>query len=70
MSARGVSHDECPNCRQRFEILLVKFKLAGVQMISACPNCALMCHGSEAGVGIREIFGQAPSIQPQQLEPG
>jgi hypothetical protein len=70
MSTRSVSHDECPNCLQRFEILLVKFKLAGVQMILACPNCALMCDEPEASVGIREIFEQAPSIQPQQLEPG
>jgi hypothetical protein len=46
----------------------VKFRLAGVQMISACPNCAMIAFESEAPVGIREIFEQAPSIQPQQLE--
>jgi hypothetical protein len=69
MSASGASHDECPNCRRRFEILFVKFRLAGVQMISACPNCALMRDEPEARVGIREIFEQAPATQPLQLEP-
>jgi hypothetical protein len=34
--------DYCPNCRQGYEILLVKFGLAGVRMITACPNCALV----------------------------
>lgn len=53
MSTGGVSHDDCRNCRQRFEILLVKFKLAGVQMISACPNCAMIHDGSEASVRVR-----------------
>ncbi len=42
MSVRDASDDDCPNCRRRFEIVLVKFKLAGVQMISACPNCAMI----------------------------
>jgi hypothetical protein len=68
MSDRNLSCDDCPNCRQRLEILLVKFKLASVQMISACPNCAMICDELEAAVGIREIFEQAPSIQPHQLE--
>jgi hypothetical protein len=70
MSNRNVSCDDCPNCRQRLEILLVKFKLAGVQMISVCPNCAMIFDEPQARVGIREIFEQAPSIQPQQLEHG
>jgi hypothetical protein len=38
----GESHDVCPHCRQRLEILLVKFALAGVHMIAACPNCAMV----------------------------
>ena len=42
MSIDDVPHDDCPNCHQRFEIVLVKFKLAGVQMIGACPNCAMI----------------------------
>jgi hypothetical protein len=70
MSNRNESCDDCPNCRQRLEILLVKFKLAGVQMIRACPNCAMICGEFETRVGIREIFEQVPSIQPQQLEQG
>jgi hypothetical protein len=44
MQLSDQSHDDCPNCRQRFEILLVKFALGGVRMITACPNCA-MVHG-------------------------
>jgi hypothetical protein len=42
MDSGDKSHDDCPNCRQRFEILLVKFALAGVLMITACPNCAMV----------------------------
>jgi hypothetical protein len=42
MNIDDVSHDDCPHCHQRFEIALVKFKLAGPQMISACPNCAMI----------------------------
>jgi hypothetical protein len=34
--------DACPNCHQRLEILLVKFALTGVHMITACPNCAMV----------------------------
>jgi hypothetical protein len=44
MDSGDRSHDDCPNCRQRYEILLVRFALAGVHMITACPNCA-MVHG-------------------------
>jgi hypothetical protein len=43
MDRGDTSHDACPNCGQRFEILLVKFALAGVRMIAACPNCAMVC---------------------------
>lgn len=42
MDSGDKSHDDCPNCRQRFEILLVKFALAGVHMVTACPNCAMV----------------------------
>jgi hypothetical protein len=42
MDRGDMSRDDCPYCRQRFEILLVKFALAGVRMISACPNCAMV----------------------------
>lgn len=57
--------DVCPNCRQRFEILFVKFRLAGVQTISACPNCAMISDEPETRVAICEIIeAQAPSVQP------
>jgi hypothetical protein len=42
MEVGDMAHDDCPNCRQRFEILLVKFALAGVRMVTACPNCAMV----------------------------
>lgn len=65
MSMRDVSHDDCPNCRQRLEIIFVKFRLAGVQMISACPNCAMISDEPEAHVEICEIVEPAaPSVQP------
>jgi hypothetical protein len=57
--------DVCPNCRQRFEILFVKFRLAGVQMISACPNCAMISDEPETRVAVCEIVdAQALSVQP------
>jgi hypothetical protein len=67
MGIRDASDDVCPNCRQRFEIVLVKFNLAGVQMIGACPNCAMINDD-----GLREIFAwPAPShsILPYGLMP-
>jgi len=42
MDTGDIPPDDCPNCHQRFEILLVKFALAGVHMITACPNCAMV----------------------------
>jgi len=57
--------DICPNCRQRFEILFVKFRLAGAQTISACPNCAMISDEPETRGAICEIIeAQAPSVQP------
>ena len=57
--------DICPNCRQLFEILFVKFRLAGVQTISACPNCAIISDEPETRGAICEIIEpQAPSVQP------
>jgi hypothetical protein len=42
MDSGDKSRDDCPNCRQRLEILSVKFALAGVHMVTACPNCAMV----------------------------
>jgi hypothetical protein len=42
MEIGDVANDDCPNCRQRFEILLVKFALAGVRMVTVCPNCGMV----------------------------
>lgn len=35
--------DFCPNCRSRFEIVILKFRFSGPAMIVACPNCAIAC---------------------------
>jgi len=42
MDTGDLPPDDCPYCHQRFEILLVKFALAGVHMIAVCPNCAMV----------------------------
>jgi hypothetical protein len=39
MNASEASEDDCPTCRERLEIVSVKFKLSGVQLLTACPNC-------------------------------
>jgi hypothetical protein len=62
MGHRDASDDVCPNCRQRFEIVLVKFKLAGVQMIGACPNCAMIHDDGPSWFG-KSSQGQRLSIQ-------
>ena len=33
--------DLCPYCRSSLEIVYVKFRFSGVDMITACPNCAM-----------------------------
>jgi hypothetical protein len=40
MTGSDVFEDICPNCRDRFEILLVRFKLSGALVLTVCPNCA------------------------------
>jgi hypothetical protein len=35
------SADYCASCRHPLEIVTVRFTLAGAQVISACPNCAI-----------------------------
>ncbi len=40
MNASKAPEDDCPSCRERLEIVSVKFKLSGVQMLTVCPNCA------------------------------
>jgi hypothetical protein len=34
--------DECPYCRDPFEIVQVKFRFDGILFVSACPNCGLI----------------------------
>jgi hypothetical protein len=35
----GHQRDHCPYCRNRFEIVCVKFRFSSVVILSACPNC-------------------------------
>ncbi|MBV9561418.1 MAG: hypothetical protein JOY90_13365 [Bradyrhizobium sp.] len=34
--------DACPHCRNRLDIVCVKFGLRGVTAVFACPNCAIV----------------------------
>ena len=34
--------DECPFCRDRYEIVQVRFGLRRVSFVSVCPNCGLI----------------------------
>ena len=45
----------CPQCSQYFKIVAVKFRLRGVQVVAACPNCALVCNdGFSTGTSDRQ----------------
>jgi hypothetical protein len=35
------SGDLCPYCRGPFEIVVVKLRFRGTEMVASCPNCAL-----------------------------
>src|SRR5438477_11219833 len=35
------SADRCPYCRSPFEIVSVKFRLTGVDIVASCPNCGM-----------------------------
>ncbi len=37
-----LSKDECSYCRLPFEIVRVKFGLAGLSFVETCPNCGLV----------------------------
>ena len=41
MDMDQASADYCASCRHPLEIVTVRFNLAGAQVISACPNCAI-----------------------------
>lgn len=40
MDGNQISGDACARCHHSLEIITVRFKLAGAEVISACPNCA------------------------------
>ena len=46
--------DRCPYCQSSFEIVCVKFRLGGVEIISTCPNCAVAsaeeCRSAESKI--------------------
>ncbi len=39
--SKAQADDLCPYCRSSLEIVYVKFRFSGVDMITACPNCAI-----------------------------
>ena len=56
MNASKASKDECLNCRERLEIVSVKFKLSGVRMLTVCPNCAEASADEPARSESRRLF--------------
>ena len=41
MDRHPTSADFCAHCQQPLEIVTVRFKLAGAEIILACPNCPI-----------------------------
>jgi hypothetical protein len=41
MDMNQPSTDHCADCHHPLEIITVRFSLAGAEVISACPNCAI-----------------------------
>jgi hypothetical protein len=39
--SKAQADDLCPYCRRSLEIVYVKFRFSSVDMITACPNCAI-----------------------------
>jgi hypothetical protein len=46
MDIDQASADHCADCHQPLEIITVRFSLAGAEVISACPQCAIGANGS------------------------
>jgi hypothetical protein len=47
------SGDLCPYCRGPFEIVVVKLRFRGTEMVASCPNCALAAPDSWSTVQTR-----------------
>jgi hypothetical protein len=41
MDGNPTSADFCAHCHLPLEIITVRFRFAGAEVISACPNCAM-----------------------------
>jgi hypothetical protein len=48
MDMDQASADHCADCHHPLEIITVRFSLAGAEVISACPNCAIIAKDSPA----------------------
>jgi len=57
MDRNPTSADFCAHCHQPLEIITVRFRFAGAEVISACPNCAVT--GAESPATDREPDGAA-----------
>jgi hypothetical protein len=57
MDRNPISPDFCAHCHQPLEIITVRFRFAGADVISACPNCAMT--GAESPATDRESDGSA-----------
>jgi hypothetical protein len=71
MDRNPTSADFCAHCRQPLEIITVRFRFAGAEVISACPNCAMT--GAESPVTERESDGSARmrgSLSPSERDGG
>ena len=67
MSEDVAAEDRCPHCRFAFEIICVKFELAGTRTLAVCPNCSqvqsVTARNNNAAVptGVGAKTGQTPS---------
>ena len=57
MDRHPTSADFCAHCQQPLEIVTVRFKLAGAEIILACPNCPIT--GTENAATDQEPDGSA-----------
>jgi len=57
MDRHPTSADFCAHCQQPLEIVTVRFKLAGAEIILACPNCPIT--GTENAATDQESDGSA-----------
>jgi hypothetical protein len=68
---RDLSYDECLHCRQRLEILFVKFRLAALQLISASnwtPSIVPDSYGRNVYIVLDDFAGKGRSYRETDVE--